>query len=834
MATARPAQHAQRRPQLFQAFVAPSAPPLADARAAQRFLAALQATPDRHGALWELVSGHRSGVQRLAEVLAIALPIVDDASPSSGDQLTKDLANLDVNDGIAGRQSSVITPGGSSQRQTGATAIAVAPVWRSPGYTQGSSCMAAKEDSGASASTARAARAARAAGPATEWSSSLKAASDASTSGRGECGGGAAGGGGGALLMQLLGAVCVEHMVQPARLRAEQSRALVTIYAQVYDHPGAMQAISEHTTAHGISTPVAAMLVLLAHSTQHAQHVLACPCALRTAAAAVQAVVQLEAETPAVICTLVATFADRLRAEARAGDVHADDAHMHTSALGDLLKSLDEVLDLAKRVAADGGDSAESEEDDAAGGMHGEGEGFRADLQKLMRTWPGKRHENDCRDYRKVELAPVWAELAPDAAAPFLPAADGGDMFLASEPVERGLDRAFRLLREDQVASMRARLAAADTPRSSTAPKPPQFQNACLVEVCVWRQGDRPYLHCEFDLPPRAFFQFKNNLKGFWERSPWLSVGSLVLLRPQHTRGHSTFEVNVILAEVIHRDADKLAGRGSVTGYAWSRTAGHNTWRQRCMIGVTPCTREDTLRGLSAYASFKALNRRFASKQAAGLRAGQSATFGDFLAKDVHSASGSPDDGSESPEPVLYELVEVSPDFSVSRAVLRSLQNVHTTGRQAERVRLDSLTSRTSMEFSSHVDTEEYSDVQCLPLGELLFTSLLADTASSSTVAATNRGQGAAAAAAARSVGTVARPDWQSDPAATQWLKAQLQRFDQAQTGAFNFALSSKVAMIQGPPGTHRASRTVVRRNLQLLHPVACGSHNRPWRPRSR
>lgn len=86
------------------------------------------------------------------------------------------------------------------------------------------------------------------------------------------------------------------------------------------------------------------------------------------------------------------------------------------------------------------------------------------------------------------------------------------------QPVERGLDRAFRLLREDQVATMRDRLAAtaaaAAAPRPSAAPalKPPQFENACFAEVGVWRQGDRPYLHLEFDLPPRVFVQHRNNL----------------------------------------------------------------------------------------------------------------------------------------------------------------------------------------------------------------------------------------------------------------------------------------------------------------------------------
>lgn len=80
------------------------------------------------------------------------------------------------------------------------------------------------------------------------------------------------------------------------------------------------------------------------------------------------------------------------------------------------------------------------------------------------------------------------------------------------QPVERGLDRAFRLLREDQVATMRDRLTVVDGNSCSRASKPPHFQNACFTQVGVWKQGERPYLHLEFDLPPRAFFQHKENL----------------------------------------------------------------------------------------------------------------------------------------------------------------------------------------------------------------------------------------------------------------------------------------------------------------------------------
>lgn len=81
------------------------------------------------------------------------------------------------------------------------------------------------------------------------------------------------------------------------------------------------------------------------------------------------------------------------------------------------------------------------------------------------------------------------------------------------QPAERGLDRAFRLLREDQVATMRGRLALAATPpadkQAFRAPRPPLFTDACFTQVGVWKQGDRPYLHVEFDLPARAARQFR-------------------------------------------------------------------------------------------------------------------------------------------------------------------------------------------------------------------------------------------------------------------------------------------------------------------------------------
>jgi len=74
--------HARPHGHLFQSFISASAPPLADARAARRFLGALAAIPDRLGALWELISGHKCGLKRLNEVLNIALPVPADCTVS--------------------------------------------------------------------------------------------------------------------------------------------------------------------------------------------------------------------------------------------------------------------------------------------------------------------------------------------------------------------------------------------------------------------------------------------------------------------------------------------------------------------------------------------------------------------------------------------------------------------------------------------------------------------------------------------------------------------------------------------------------------------------------
>lgn len=303
--------------------------------------------------------------------------------------------------------------------------------------------------------------------------------------------------------------------------------------------------------------------------------------------------------------------------------------------------------------------------------------------------------------------------------------------------------------------------------------------------------------------------------KGFWERSPWLSQGSLVLLRPQQphrripgpgsgperNRNLPASPSQMILAEVNHRDVEELAGRRCITGAAWAGTASHTTRRRRCLLGVTPCTPEDTLKALDAFASFAGLNNCFANKQRNGMRQGEIATFSEFLARNVSNGGA----GAGHP-PVLYEMLELSPDFSVSKAVLRSLQKVHATEDSAvgaRRVAARHAGASVLSASSSSLQPAELfgtADARVLPLAQNLFVSPLVDTRSGGAGSASGRTAGDGVG---RSAGTIAPPAWEQQPDAAEWIETQLQRFDEAQTAAFHFALTSKVAMIQGPPGVH-------------------------------
>lgn len=224
---------------------------------------------------------------------------------------------------------------------------------------------------------------------------------------------------------------------------------------QVYRCEGAVDAICAYTADNGITTPVATMFVLLGHATEHGATILRCPKALGLAVAAVLVIVQLESETPAAVCSLATLFADRLRNDVQVETAHAPCDHITHGHARDggsirnpahaqecmhmplLAEDIATALELAETCMHSGeGNTAGSEGEGGSDDTGGpDREKIRAEMLRLARVWPGARHANDRRAYREVAVAPIWEELAsgPGAAvtAPFLPAADGGDLFLA-------------------------------------------------------------------------------------------------------------------------------------------------------------------------------------------------------------------------------------------------------------------------------------------------------------------------------------------------------------------------------------------------------------------
>lgn len=71
-----------------------------------------------------------------------------------------------------------------------------------------------------------------------------------------------------------------------------------------------------------------------------------------------------------------------------------------------------------------------------------------------LNQWPGGRHSNDHVDFREISVAPTVDELLAQER-PFLPRADREEVFLADEPQAQLIDRQFRLLREDMIATVR-------------------------------------------------------------------------------------------------------------------------------------------------------------------------------------------------------------------------------------------------------------------------------------------------------------------------------------------------------------------------------------------
>ena len=88
--------------------------------------------------------------------------------------------------------------------------------------------------------------------------------------------------------------------------------------------------------------------------------------------------------------------------------------------------------------------------------------GVAAMNQRLegFRDGPGGRHSNDCVNFREISITPTMDELLA-AQMPFLPRVPRPDVlgFLADDPETQLLDRHFRLLREDFIASVREQQA---------------------------------------------------------------------------------------------------------------------------------------------------------------------------------------------------------------------------------------------------------------------------------------------------------------------------------------------------------------------------------------
>ena len=115
-------------------------------------------------------------------------------------------------------------------------------------------------------------------------------------------------------------------------------------------------------------------------------------------------------------------------------------------------------------------------------------------------NWPSQRHANDVTDFRRVEVVPIAEEIRKDAHA-YLPMADGSDQFLQWNPLARGLDRAFRLFREDQVSDVRAAMHNAYAVKPD-GPRPCVFANAAVAGIDA--DAPLPCVLLEFDLPERV------------------------------------------------------------------------------------------------------------------------------------------------------------------------------------------------------------------------------------------------------------------------------------------------------------------------------------------
>ena len=318
---------------------------------------------------------------------------------------------------------------------------------------------------------------------------------------------------------------------------------------------------------------------------------------------------------------------------------------------------------------------------------------------------------------------------------------------------------------------------------------------------------------------------------GFWQRSRWLSVGCLLAIRER--RGQET--QSMMLAEVVQRNPKQLAdecaqGKRATIGvrffgaegtqYALSTILARQTSADLAgpadtaapMHAMKVRTREgdDTAAQAQAGADDGARVRDGQQERGAKEKRGMAGDEGNFgVGTQQHSAAGSspqvaaaaaalarldvaaegtppppppphgtgpstsatpevaqmPDSGekgrasdsksdaqrmstaSEAELPLLVDAVQVAHDFGVCKPVLQALQE-------------DRLLAP--------------------PFGDTLFTD----------------------ARQQPQTGHVTAPIWQNDESMAPWLQKRLETMDPAQQRAFDHALSHKVALIQGPPGS--------------------------------
>eukprot|EP00892_Ulva_mutabilis_P006560 jgi/Ulvmu1/4276/UM197_0003.1 len=382
---------------------------------------------------------------------------------------------------------------------------------------------------------------------------------------------------------------------------------------------------------------------------------------------------------------------------------------------------------------------------------------------EVVQTWPGGRHDNDREDFRAIAVVPTPNEIAPTAAPPYLPQADGSDNFLAWELQTRGVDRNFRLFREDQIAGIREVLVAVDNP-GHDGPKPILFHNACIEDVGFSR-GDSPHFKLSMDIPRRIRETRPADLEHFWQRSKWLLHGAILCIRQYSTRGTQRSH----LVEVAARDPKELA----------HQCRNH----QRISVGVRFCHPDANLHGLDlvtmSHGGAQAQTHASHAPQAAQSWGDKAPADGDPRAAAAAAAAaraataqapsavaaGADRAHAEEAENVpaaRMTAVQVAHDFAVARPVLEALQE--------ERLVTP-------------------------PFGKTLFAEERPPPAL-----------------------PVAPPLWENDPVASAYLQHRVEGLDHAQREAFDQALRREVALIQGPPGTGKTYVAINVARALLAH----------------